>query len=250
MLKEGGAKTFKQTGGWLGFTDKYWAAALVPDQTVPYEARFSGAKGPKDTFQADFSTGPDIDRARCEAELHYPACLPAPRSFTLIEAYGEQLEGRAVRPAGRLGLVPFHHQAPVQAAALAGPVLRQLRPRYPRHDGAREAGVLPAGQQELRVDGQDEDAAAGDGEAARALQGRSRQAAAGTDGHLQGQEDQPDGGLPADPAANPGVLCAVQGAVHHHRYAARTLLRLDQGSFGARSDVAVQPVRPAALRGA
>ena len=44
-----------------------------------------------------------------------------------------------------------------------------------RH-GARQARVLPARQQELRVDGQDEDAAAGDGEAARALQGRPRQA--------------------------------------------------------------------------
>ena len=35
VLKDGGSKTFKQTGGWLGFTDKYWAAALVPDQTDP-----------------------------------------------------------------------------------------------------------------------------------------------------------------------------------------------------------------------
>ena len=47
VLKEGSTKTFKQTGGWLGFTDKYWAAALIPNQTVPYEAHFSGAKVPR-----------------------------------------------------------------------------------------------------------------------------------------------------------------------------------------------------------
>ena len=58
---------------------------------------------------------------------------------------------QAVRPADRLGLVLFHHQAAVQAAALAEPDARQLRPRHPRHHRARQGRVLPAGQQELRV---------------------------------------------------------------------------------------------------
>ena len=44
-IKDGASKTFKQTGGWLGMTDKYWAAALVPDQKAPYEAALRGAKG-------------------------------------------------------------------------------------------------------------------------------------------------------------------------------------------------------------
>ena len=54
LLKEGGTKTFKQTGGWLGLTDKYWAAALIPDQKTPYQATFSGLKGAKDRYQTDF----------------------------------------------------------------------------------------------------------------------------------------------------------------------------------------------------
>jgi len=33
--------TQKTTGGWLGFTDKYWLTALVPDQAEPIEARMS-----------------------------------------------------------------------------------------------------------------------------------------------------------------------------------------------------------------
>ncbi|PSC06194.1 membrane protein insertase YidC [Alsobacter soli] len=35
-------RTFPQsTGGWVGITDKYWAAALVPDQKTPYTATYS-----------------------------------------------------------------------------------------------------------------------------------------------------------------------------------------------------------------
>lgn len=42
-----GAK-FATTGGWLGFTDKYWLTALVPDQKTPIDAAFR-ASG--DVFQ-------------------------------------------------------------------------------------------------------------------------------------------------------------------------------------------------------
>jgi YidC/Oxa1 family membrane protein insertase len=45
----------KGVGGWLGFTDKYWGSAVIPDQTAPIEARYSasGAVEPVD-YQADF----------------------------------------------------------------------------------------------------------------------------------------------------------------------------------------------------
>ncbi|MGQ3673632.1 membrane protein insertase YidC [Xanthobacter sp. TB0136] len=47
------------TGGWLGITDKYWAATVIPDQNVKYDARFSTAmQGNKPTYQADFLAGP------------------------------------------------------------------------------------------------------------------------------------------------------------------------------------------------
>ncbi len=43
------------TGGWLGITDKYWAAALIPNQTAAYDARiWSWRTGGKDYFQADY----------------------------------------------------------------------------------------------------------------------------------------------------------------------------------------------------
>ena len=42
-------------GGWLGITDKYWAATLVPDQNANFAGRFSaGTVGTVRTYQADF----------------------------------------------------------------------------------------------------------------------------------------------------------------------------------------------------
>ena len=52
-------------------------------------------------------------------------------------------------------------------------------------------------------------------------------AAAGDDGALQEGEDQSGRRLLADPDPDPGVLLALQGAVHHHRDAACAVLRLD-----------------------
>ena len=90
LLKEGGTKTFKNAGGWIGITDKYWAAALIPDQKTPYTATFRGIKGSKDRFQTDLllnpiSIGPDAS-AVVTSNLFAGA-----KQVTLIEAYGEQL---------------------------------------------------------------------------------------------------------------------------------------------------------------
>ena len=54
-----GSQRFEgKIGGWLGITDKYWAAALIPDQTATYSAalRLAAPKTPnsKEAFQADY----------------------------------------------------------------------------------------------------------------------------------------------------------------------------------------------------
>ncbi|TVV72591.1 membrane protein insertase YidC [Sphingomonas solaris] len=49
---------FTTTGGWAGFTDKYWLTAVIPDQSTPVEAGFRG--GPGNSYQADFTTAPAI----------------------------------------------------------------------------------------------------------------------------------------------------------------------------------------------
>jgi len=56
---EMGTKSFDPaTGGWLGFTEKYWASTVIPDQTAQYRATFS-AQAPKlpseqASYQADY----------------------------------------------------------------------------------------------------------------------------------------------------------------------------------------------------
>ncbi|GAB1580756.1 membrane protein insertase YidC [Phyllobacterium phragmitis] len=48
----------KSTGGWLGITDKYWAATLIPPQNETYQARFSYFTDGRSRFQADFLGDP------------------------------------------------------------------------------------------------------------------------------------------------------------------------------------------------
>jgi YidC/Oxa1 family membrane protein insertase len=54
-IAEKKAVTFDITNGWLGITDKYWAAVLVPDTTERLKARFStGTIGNLPTYQTDY----------------------------------------------------------------------------------------------------------------------------------------------------------------------------------------------------
>jgi YidC/Oxa1 family membrane protein insertase len=51
---------FKSTSGWLGITDKYWAAVVIPEQGKAFEARFAGttATDGRERFQTDYLEGP------------------------------------------------------------------------------------------------------------------------------------------------------------------------------------------------
>ncbi|CAN7154975.1 membrane protein insertase YidC [Rhizobium rhizogenes] len=44
----------KATGGWLGITDKYWAATIVPPQSGAYDAHFSHFADGQPRYQADY----------------------------------------------------------------------------------------------------------------------------------------------------------------------------------------------------
>lgn len=57
-LDEDGDTSFSTTGGWLGFGDKYWLAALIPDQARPFDGAFR--RGANGSYQADFTTAPTI----------------------------------------------------------------------------------------------------------------------------------------------------------------------------------------------
>jgi YidC/Oxa1 family membrane protein insertase len=78
------------TGGWLGFTDKYWAATVIPDQTAQYRATFSAQppKLPSDqpSYQADYmrdaiSVAPG-STAKVESQLFAGA-----KQMQILQAY-------------------------------------------------------------------------------------------------------------------------------------------------------------------
>lgn len=54
-LREAGQIAATTTGGWLGIGEKYWLAALIPDQKAPQAFRFASTTG--DRFQTDFLSG-------------------------------------------------------------------------------------------------------------------------------------------------------------------------------------------------
>ena len=51
-----GAKRFDSTGGWLGFSDKYWLTALIPDQDQSFAGQFRA--GANQAYQADATLQP------------------------------------------------------------------------------------------------------------------------------------------------------------------------------------------------
>ena len=155
-----------------------------------------------------------------------------------------------LRPRDRFRLVLLSDQADLSDAPVLRQAVRQFRPGHPAADPVRQAAVLPARQQILQRDEQDEALAARDPETARALSRRQGAPAAGDDGALQTRRRQPAGRLPADRDPDPGVLLALQGAVRHDRDAARAVLRLDPRSVGARPDLVRQSLRPPAVRAA
>ena len=51
-----GPQRFSTKGGWLGFTDKYWLTALIPDQAAQFDGQFRAGAGK--TYQADYAVAP------------------------------------------------------------------------------------------------------------------------------------------------------------------------------------------------
>jgi YidC/Oxa1 family membrane protein insertase len=60
ILKDANAtETFSGTGGWLGFTDKYWGAVVIPDQQANFQGAFRAwDDNGRKNYQADFRTDP------------------------------------------------------------------------------------------------------------------------------------------------------------------------------------------------
>jgi len=84
-------RELKGDGGWLGFTDKYWGTAVIPEQSEPVDARFSasGAGQPED-YQTDF-IGPAIAVAPGAAGSAAARVFAGAKEVATIDAYEKNL---------------------------------------------------------------------------------------------------------------------------------------------------------------
>ena len=82
---------FQNTKGWLGFTDKYWAATLIPDPAANLSARFQfGQLGPLKTYQADYFLDPVTIPAGGSATASTRLFAGA-KEVAVIDGYGKVL---------------------------------------------------------------------------------------------------------------------------------------------------------------
>ena len=79
------------TGGWMGITDKYWMAAVIPDQSMEFEGsiRLIGRQG-DDTYQSGYVTQP-VELAPGATLATTARIFAGAKRVDLLQAYEEDL---------------------------------------------------------------------------------------------------------------------------------------------------------------
>ena len=90
-VQDAGRIEYQTTGGWLGFTDKYWLVALVPDQTEPLDARFDHVlSGSVDRYFATYQAQA-YEVAPGESVEVTNRLFAGAKEVAIIDAYEENL---------------------------------------------------------------------------------------------------------------------------------------------------------------
>ena len=225
-LRAGQPEDFNSTGGWIGFTDKYWQTSLIPEQTEAVKARLTHTlENGVDRYQADY-LGSAITLSPNATNSATTRFFAGAKELNLLEAYsasGIPLFEYSIdfgwfwfltKPIFRILLILEHflgnfglaillftlcvkllflplanksYQA-MSKMKLLQPEIQKLRERFP-DDKARQQQEMMALYKRVGAN--------------------------------------PLAGLSADRDPDPGVLFALQGAVRHDRDAACAVLRLD-----------------------
>lgn len=90
--RDDGPFNYNTTGGWLGFTDKYWLAALVPDQNAEVNSSFSDRlSNGSDRFRSQYvyAQGYDVKPGgRSAVTNHFFA---GAKENSLLASYGQEM---------------------------------------------------------------------------------------------------------------------------------------------------------------
>jgi len=85
--------TFDTVGGWLGITDKYWAATVIPEQDTPVVASFRhSVEAGQEVFQTDYITQEPVTvRAGASASVESQVFAGA-KVVDVVNAYAEEYD--------------------------------------------------------------------------------------------------------------------------------------------------------------
>ena len=147
-LKPGEPQEFTSTGGWLGFTDKYWLTALVPPQEIPVKTQFSHrVEDGGDRYQTDYLAPPVTVPAEGTAETAVQVFRRRQGSQSARRLC--RIGHSAFRPGDRFWLVLLSDQADFFDPAMVLRADRQFRAGHPAADVPDQAAVLSSRQQIL-----------------------------------------------------------------------------------------------------
>ena len=80
----------EENGGWIGFTDKYWLTALVPDQSQKVNFSMRALAGNEDRYQTDY-LGAAMVLNKGETISYETRFFAGAKVLTMIDAYSEEL---------------------------------------------------------------------------------------------------------------------------------------------------------------
>lgn len=93
LAKEGGKLELPSTGGWLGFTDKYWATALIPSQSAEMTQTFQHFKtGDRDSYQVDYRSTQPVTVAPGASAVLEDHVYAGAKVVEIIKTVGEKLK--------------------------------------------------------------------------------------------------------------------------------------------------------------
>ncbi len=201
--------TFKSNEGWLGITDKYWATVVIPEQGKPFKATLKGTqKGDIEHFLTDYVMDPVTIQPGATSEVKGNVFAGA-KEVNVVDGYAKTYDIPKFDLLIDWGWFYFLTKPMFFALDFFYKLVGNFGVAILIVTLVHQARAVPARQQVLRGDEQDEEARARDAEDQGALRRRQDAPAAGDDGAVQEGEGEPGFGLFADRRANPGVLLSL-----------------------------------------
>ncbi len=91
VAEDGGKVENSSKGGWLGFTDKYWATSLIPEQNRDIKATYQHFKrGDRDAYQTDYIVTEPIVIAAGSTGVYEDHIFAGAKVVRTIDAVGEK----------------------------------------------------------------------------------------------------------------------------------------------------------------